>query len=92
MQLARATTATAFRPPLVVPLVSANSTPAKSVESLIRVADERQVHLGDVLLAQLLDLHAVHVAVVVLVDFVGGEVAAVDVGREAGLEGGADFA
>ena len=44
------------------------------------------------LLAQLLHLHAVDMRVVVLVDFVGGEVAAIDVAGEAGLKGGTDLA
>jgi len=44
------------------------------------------------LLAQLLDLHAMHMRVIVLVDLVGREVAAVDVGGQARLEGRADLA
>ena len=44
------------------------------------------------LLAQLLHLHAMNMRVVVLVDLVRREIAAVDVAGEARLEGGADLA
>lgn len=44
------------------------------------------------LLAQLLHLHPMHMAVIALIDLVGREVAAVDVGGKARLEGRADLA
>jgi len=44
------------------------------------------------LLPKLLHLHAMDMRMIVLVDFIGWEVAGVDVGGQAGLEGGADLA
>jgi hypothetical protein len=78
-------------PPKYFPL-SPTSSPLKSIKPLISIPNKRQIHLRDMLLAQLLDLHTMHMRVVVLVDLVGREVAAVDVGGQAGLEGRADLA
>ena len=61
------------------------------IEPLVGIPNEGQVHLGDVLFTQLLDLHAMQVRIVVLIDLVRGEVRAVDVGTEARLERRADL-
>lgn len=44
------------------------------------------------LLAQLLHLHAMHMAMIILIDLVGREVAGVDVGGEARFERSTDLA
>lgn len=62
----------------------------EGIESLVRVANERKVHLRHVLVAKGFDLRPVCGRVIALVDLVGGEVGDVHVGGEARFKGSAD--
>ena len=66
--------------------------PSQSLETFVRVADEGQAHLSGVLVTSLCSLCAQSITVIVLVDFVYGEVLRVNVRLQLRLKRSTDAA